>query len=99
MSQTVYIVERVSIYRHGVLGVFTTLDEAKQCAEAAVTAPKPAGEWYFDGDGHHKFVVMAYPVGEQSDGTVCGVLRGHKQNGVTLDGGKRYGLYTWEDHA
>ena len=76
-GRKVYIVERVGIYRQGVLGVFWEEADAMACAEKA-TATHPTAEYgsegwepfdpadkhaRWDGDGYHRFIVSCARVG------------------------------------
>lgn len=59
----VWLIERRAIYCHGILGVFATAEEAKRCAETAVATPSK--DWWYDGDGHHVFVLMRCELGQE----------------------------------
>lgn len=60
----VWLIERRAIYCHGILGVFATEEEAKQCAETVVVTPGNK-YWSQDGDGHHVFVLMRCELGQE----------------------------------
>lgn len=58
MADTVYITSRCGIHRRELCGVFTTLAPAVQLADAAIE---------HEPDNHHKYEVVAMPVGFSPD--------------------------------
>lgn len=51
---TLYVLEAEAVYRHGVIGVYETVEQACEAARSI----------WPDTDGHHRFVVTPYEVGE-----------------------------------
>jgi hypothetical protein len=67
---TLYYIEKVGVYSHGVIGIYDTLDDAKAACERHTQTPQqfddsdPHGyDVADDGDGYHSFHIMRTKLG------------------------------------
>lgn len=69
----IYLITRTAIYDHGVIGVFTSLEDAKAFTERWTAEHVPTSEWDYnaDGDGHHRFRIDQYELNGEKVATVA----------------------------
>ncbi len=62
---TVYLVIQQSVYRHKIMGAYTTIPQAKEAIEQYIngSGPKNGAFWGDDDDGHHCYEICKLKVG------------------------------------
>ena len=65
MISTVYLVVQQAVYRHKIMGAYTTIPHAKNAIQQYINGPLPKKDnfWGDDADGHHCYEICELKVG------------------------------------
>lgn len=73
MAATLFLVVQTAVYRHKIMGAYTSLDDAKYAIQTYLhygdTSTEPGGPYYGqdDADGHHHYEICTLLVDQKID--------------------------------